>query len=124
MVYFMEDIRNEQIEALRVMVEYIPKLKKGMTTVAAELSGERLPDTDEYLVKVIEGLNWVIEVLNGTLSLINEKETRLDKGKINESAIAFSSAYKAKDDAEMALLLNTELTDFVNSFEQTAQELI
>lgn len=124
MVYFMEDIRNEQIEALRVMVEYIPKLKKGMTTVAAELSGERLPDTDVYLVKVIEGLNWVIEVLNGTLSLINEKETRLDKGKINESAIAFSSAYKAKDDAEMALLLNTELADFVNSFEQTAQELI
>lgn len=120
----MEDIRNEQIEALRVMVEYIPKLKKGMTTVAAELSGERLPDTDVYLVKVIEGLNWVIEVLNGTLSLINEKETRLDKGKINESAIAFSSAYKAKDDAEMALLLNTELADFVNSFEQTAQELI
>lgn len=42
----MQDIRNEQLEALSVMVDYIPKLKKGMTGVAAELSGERLADTD------------------------------------------------------------------------------
>lgn len=124
MVCFMEDIRNEQIEALRVMVDYIPKLKKGMTTVSAELSGERLSDTDDYLAKVIEGLNWVIEVLNGTLSLINEKEVRLDKEQINESAVAFSAAYTAKDDAKMASLLTTDLAEFVDRFEQAAQEFI
>lgn len=124
MVQPMQDIRNEQLEALSVMVDYIPKLKKGMTGVAAELSGERLADTDEYLIKIIQGLNWVIEVLNGTLSLINEKELRFDKDRINNIILGFGDAYRAKDDAKLALLLTNDLKDFVDRLEEAAKELL
>ena len=117
----MEELRKEQLEALQVMLDYIPKLRKGMTCVAKELSGERLYDTDAYLNKVIEGLNWVIKVYNGTLSLINEKPNTLDKDSINQASLDFSNAYKAKNDAGQAELLTGSLMAFINDFEKIAQ---
>lgn len=117
----MEDLRKEQLEALQVMLDYIPKLRKGMETVTKELSGERLADTDEYLKKVIEGLNWVIEVYNGVRSLLDEKANNLDKDVINTACNNFSTAYKNKDCAAQAELLTGSLMTFINEFEAAAK---
>lgn len=120
----MEDLRKEQLEALQVMLDYIPKLRKGMETVANELSGERLADTDEYLKKVIDGLNWVIEVYNGTSSLLNEKTDKLDKAAINKACTDFSAAFKSGNSASQAELLTGALMTFVNEFEDVAKTVI
>ena len=117
----MEDLRKEQLEALQAMLDYIPKLRKGMETVAKELSGERLADTNEYLKKVIEGLNWVIEVYNGTSALINEKENNLDKAAVNKACVDFSSAYKNGDSATQAELLTGVLMSFICNLETVAK---
>lgn len=114
----MEDLRSEQLEALKVMLDYIPKLKKGMENVAKELNGERLADTDAYLSKVIEGLNWVIKVYNGTSSIISEKPNNLDKSAINQASLAFSNAFNAKDDAKLSELLIGPLMTFLNDLEE------
>ena len=117
----MEDLRKEQLEALKAMLDYIPKLRKGMETVAKELSGERLADTNEYLKKVIEGLNWVIEVYNGTSSLINEKANNLDKDAVNKACIDFGEAYKNGNSAAQAELLTGSLMSFINNLETVAK---
>lgn len=117
----MEDLRKEQLEALHVMIEYIPKLRKGMENVAKELSGKRLSDTNEYLTKVINGLNWVIEVYNRTSSLLNEKANNLDKETINKACVDFSAAYKNNDFGTQAVLLTGALMQFVNEFENAAK---
>ena len=117
----MEDLRKEQLEALQAMLDYIPKLRKGMETVANELKGERLADTDEYLKKVIDGLNWVIEIYNGTSTLLNEKANKLNKEEVNKACNDFSSAYKNGNLTVQAELLTGSLMAFVNELESTAK---
>ena len=87
----MEDNRKEQIEALEVLLEFNERLVKNMKIIVKELSGKRLDDTDKFLKSIVDAINWEIQVVNGTLEVINAGEERLDK-----------EAIKAKDDAAMA----------------------
>lgn len=119
----MEDNRAEQIEALEVLAEYSPKLLKGMKAVAEELSGNRQPDTDEYLLSVVNGMNWEIQVLNGTLSLINENFQQIVKEDANQLFIRFSSLYQNKDDAGMAAIFRQEIIPFFEKLEEIAKNI-
>ncbi len=120
----METNRSEQLEALQVMLDYLPKLSNGMKTVATELAGTSLPDTDTYLSKIIEGLNWVIQIVNLTLPVINENSTVIDKNTINDSIVRFSTAYTNKDNTELANLLNGELLNLVTTLETEVAKLL
>ena len=98
----MEDNRQEQIEALEILIEFNEKLVHNLPILVKELSGERLDDTDQFLKSVLDAMNWEIGVMNGTLSLLNEDEERINKEEFNKCVIAISDAYKAKDDAKLA----------------------
>lgn len=75
----MEDNRKEQIEALEVLLEFNERLVKNMNIIVKELSGKRLDDTDKFLKSIVDAINWEIQVVNGTLEVINDGEERLDK---------------------------------------------
>ena len=74
----MEDSREEQIEALKTLYEFNQRLLKNMRIVIKELSGERLDDTDNFVKGIIDAMNWEIEVMNGTMSVLNENEVRIE----------------------------------------------
>lgn len=105
----MEDVREEQIEALKVLNEYNQKLLNGIHTVLGELRGNRKQDTDEFLDQIIKGINWEIEVLNGTLALLNEKEELLNKMFVNDSIVRFSDIYKERKDYAIADAFESEI---------------
>ena len=98
----MEDNRKEQIEALEVLLEFNERLVKNMNIIVKELSGKRLDDTDKFLKSIVDAINWEIQVVNGTLEVINDGEERLDKEAFNKAVSALAEAIKAKDDAAMA----------------------
>ena len=98
----MEDNRQERIEALEILKDFNEKLLHNLPILVKELSGERLDDTDQFLKSVLDAMNWEIGVMNGTLSLLNEDEERINKEEFNKCVIAISEAYKAKDDAKLA----------------------
>lgn len=98
----MEDNRKEQIEALEVFLEFNERLLKNMKIIVKELSGQRLDDTDKFLKAIIDAINWEIEVVNGTMEVLNEGEKRVDKEEVNSVIIPLSEAIAAKDDAKMA----------------------
>lgn len=98
----MEDNRKEQVEALEVLTEFNERLVKNMTIIVKELSGERLEDTDAFLKSIIDAINWEIQVVNGTLDVINEGTERLNKEAFNSAVVSLSDAIGAKDDAKMA----------------------
>ena len=75
----MEDNRKEQIEALEVLLEFNERLVKNMKIIVKELSGKRLDDTDKFLKSIVDAINWEIQVVYGTLEVINAGEERLDK---------------------------------------------
>ena len=105
----MEDNRREEKEALKVLTEYSPKLLKSMRNVMEELHGNRQPDTDEYLLSIIKGMNWEIQVLNGTMDYLNETEQLIDKQAANNLFVNFSKIYQEKDDAKLAEAFEKEI---------------
>lgn len=100
--YIMEDNRKEQLEALEVLGEFNERLVKNMKIIVKELSGSRLDDTDKFLKSIINAINWEIQVVNGTLEVLNEGKGRLNKENFNTEVIALSKAINDNNDAEMA----------------------
>lgn len=98
----MEDNRKEQVEALEVLVEFNERLTKNLKIVVKELSGARLEDTDKFIKGIIDAMNWEIEVMNGTMSLLNADKVRIDRDAFNHKIIAVGDAIAAKDDTKLA----------------------
>lgn len=119
--YTMEDIRKQQIEALETIVEYVPKLAKAFETIATELKGEKAPDTDEFLKQAVEGLNFVIEMFNATMSLLNEKEELFQKDVIEEKVKAFDQAYQEKNDAKIAASIEDGIIPFIEIYAEISK---
>lgn len=96
------DNRAEQKEALETLVEFNVRLIKNMKIVVKELSGGRLDDTNAFLKDILNAINWEIQVMNGTMTLLNEDAKYIDKEDFNEKIIALGNAVNEKDDAKMA----------------------
>ena len=110
----MEDNRKEQLEALEVLGEFNERLIKNMKIIVKDLSGQRLDDTDKFLKSIVDAINWEIQVVNGTLDVLNEGKERLNKEKFNLEVIALSKAINDNDDAEMA----EKFSKIIPTFEQ------
>lgn len=109
----MIENRAEQKEALEILTEFNVGLVKNMRIIVKELSGERLDDTDAFLKGILEAMNWEIQVVNGTLELLNEDKMRIDKAEFNTKVVALSEAVAENDDAKMA----TSFTELIPMFE-------
>jgi hypothetical protein len=118
----MDDYRQQQIEALQVAHEYSGKLIKGIENVSGELSGNRLLDTDAYLDEVVNGINWLIEIVNRTTDVINEKTVQIEKNEVNEAVKKLADALSKKDDALIADALKNGMLDFVKQVEKVTAE--
>ncbi len=118
------DYRSQQIEALQVMVEYNEKLMKGIKTSAEEFGGERKSDTDEFFKQVIDGINWMLNVLNACLPFINEKQTVIDKDAANAVIKKLEAAIQGNDDAAKSRVLSEDMLPFVSKVTEAAQVTI
>lgn len=98
----MENNRQEQIEALEVLLEFNERLVKNMKIIVKELSGARLDDTDKFLKSIIDAINWEIQVVNGTMEVLNDGQERINKEEFNKVISTLSAAIEQKNDAEMA----------------------
>lgn len=98
----MEDARKEQLEALEVLTEFNERLVKNMNIIVKELSGERLDDTDKFLKSIVDAINWEIQVVNGTMEVLNDGKERVNKESFNAAVVALSQAIGENDDAKMA----------------------
>ena len=84
----MEENRKEQIEALEVLVDFNERLVKNIRILVKELSGERLDDTDNFIKGIVDAMNWEIQVMNGTMDVLNEGKVRIEKEVFNQHIVA------------------------------------
>ena len=98
----MENSRNEQMEALKVLKEFNSKLVGNMKSLVYELSGNRLEDTDELLKANVDALNWEIQVVNQTIEVINDGEEKIRKEDFNHVISMLGEALATKNDLKMA----------------------
>ena len=110
----MEDRRAEQKEALAVLIEFNDRVLKNMNIIVKELSGERMEDTNQFLKGIVDALNWEIQVVNGTIELLNEGKERINKEAFNASVVRLGDAIKANEDAAMAEAIKALIPMFEN----------
>lgn len=119
----MEDNRAEQMEALEVLTEFNGRLVHNMEIIVKELSGERMEDTDTFLKGIVDAINWEIQVVNGTMQVLNDGAERISKESFNQAIITLSDAIKSKDDARMAAEFEAVIPMF-KQLGEAAQEVI
>ena len=118
----MDELKQQQIEALQAAEPYCEKIGTELDKLIKEYTTQKLPDTDEYMKHILNGLNWLFEVYNGTQDLVNAGAVVVDKDAVNQSVIAFNEGMKADDDMAKAEGLKGILT-FVRTFEDAAKKL-
>ena len=119
----MADNRAEQKEALETLVEFNERLLKNMRFVNKELAGARLEDTDVFLGDILKAINWEIQVINGTMELLNEGKERIRKEEFNQVILELNDAVVKKDDAKMAEAFEKVIPEFEN-LEAAAHEVL
>jgi hypothetical protein len=101
----MEEKLSEQIDALKVLKEFNVKLLRNIPVLRNELSGHRLKDTDKLLRSVVDAVNWEVQVMNGTMDVLNTSKRTIDTGIFNEKIMVLGSALKSGEDGEIATAL-------------------
>lgn len=119
----MDENRAEQIEALEVLAEFNTRLLKNMGIVVKELSGERLEDTDNFIKGIIDAINWELQVVNGTMTLLNDGKERIHKVRFNEKVQMLGKALADKEDQKMAEAFKILIPEFEKLGESVAEVL-
>lgn len=119
----MEDIRQQQIDVLKEAVPYSEKLLGAIEKVSEELAGESYPETHDAVNVIIEGLNWLFEVYNGTKGLINSEGSAVDEEQTNSAVKELSEAVAANDDILVSKAL-VKLGTFVKSLHDAGEKYI
>lgn len=110
----MEDNRKEQVEALEVLVEFNQRVLKNLHILVKEISGERLDDTDAFMKSILNAMNWEIQVMNGTMELLNEGEQRVDKKEFNDKVVALNEAIASGEDSKLSTAFEEIIPYFEN----------
>ncbi|MCR4842588.1 MAG: hypothetical protein K5840_04950 [Eubacterium sp.] len=118
----MEELRQQQKEALITTHEYIQKLFDAIPKVNNELRGQMLDDTEEYLNAILNGVNFVTEVFNRTMDYVNADEVLVDKEKLNEYVLRFMAEYKNGSKAAIADSLENDILVYLQSFDEAIQK--
>lgn len=119
----MEDIRQQQLEALQAAGEYIGKLIPGMETVANELETGRKEDTEDFLKQCMDGLNWIIEIYNRITELLAEHEVVINKSEVNSSILLLGDALREKNDEKTALAIQSGVIPFLTKIKEAAASI-
>ena len=114
----MDDYRQQQIDVLKEAVPYSEKLIGAIEKVSDELAGVPFPETHDA---VIEGLNWLFEVYNGTKDII--EAGAVDEAEANSGVKELSEAVKADDDVAVSKAL-VRLSTFVKQLHDAGSRLI
>ena len=72
---------------------------------------------------IIEGLNWLFEVYNGTRTLINEDGKSIDEKSVNEAVKDLSDAVSDNDDMALSKAL-VRLAEFVKELREAGSRYI
>lgn len=118
-----QDTRQQQIELLSSVAEYIPKAVAELKKLSLEFYGIKQDDSDEYLDFVLESSNWLIQALNATLDLINEEETVIDREQANEVVRKLNDALTDKVDGKIADALENGLIPILEKFGEAAKKI-
>ena len=121
--YRMGTIEEQKKEALKTVAEYLGKLIPAMENVIAEIKGEMQEDTVDFLLQVIDGLNFVIETYNVTRDVVNDPEPLIIDDQLEKAVAALSEGFSKKDYPAIADELAQDIVPFLKVFKAVADKI-
>ena len=118
------ELRQQQIEALKTLYDYNKRLIYAIPQLTEELNEDKKPDTEEYQQKIVEGLNWEIQILNRTMDLINEEEEKISKESINSHIKILEQALLSKEDTLIAKAMEQEILPVLEQIDEVISEFL
>lgn len=118
----METIKEQKLEALKNADEYLGKLIPAMEQVISELKGEMQEDTVDFLLQIIDGLNFMIETYNVTRDIVNEPEVLINDDELEKAVGTLSEGFSKKDYAAIADELSSDIVPFLKVFKEAASK--
>ena len=119
----MDTIREQQNEALRSAAEYLGKLIPAMETVVSEIRGEMQEDTVDFLLQIIDGLNFMIETYNVTRDVLNDPEPLINDDQLEKAVGILSDGFSKKDYVAIADELSEDIVPFLKVFKVAAEKI-
>ena len=121
--YRMGTIEEQKNEALKTVAEYLEKLIPAMENVIAEIKGEMQEDTVDFLLQVIDGLNFVIETYNVTRDVVNNPEPLINDDQLEKAVGVLSEGFSKKDYPAIADELFGDIVPFLKVFKAAADKI-
>ncbi|TDP85642.1 hypothetical protein C7957_14011 [Halanaerobium saccharolyticum] len=125
-----ESKKVEQLitETLTEAENYLPKLKKALNNSAELFKNGKEADASDLLDKTLEGIQWYLEVINGIMSLIDNKELK-DKGNkiLSDFTQALNRAMVSLQNENydyLGDLLEVEMMEYLDKLSDFNQELL
>lgn len=122
-VRLMEELRKQQIEALQAVYEYNQRIIPALEEIVFELRGAQKEDTKDYLNHILKGVNWIIQVVNGTRDLINEKEEVINKEQMNDIIVDLNGVLKEENFIQAADIIEKGILPFVSNVTKAAKDI-
>ncbi len=113
---------EQQKEAMQEAAGYLSRLIPAAEGMADEFKGELQEDSYDLLDMVVEGLNWVIQVYNGTKDVINNEAEQIDSKAMDQKMSKFGSAYTAHDQSGIASGLEEAVLPFLRKMKKIADQ--
>lgn len=120
----MDEMKKMQMEVLKEGAEYSLRLVPAIREILPELRGEAREDTEDFKNQIFEGINYIVEVVNGTLPFINEKEIILNRDGIEEVMQRLIKSVDTEDNNQVADALEEGILPFIEIFYQIAVILV
>ena len=117
----MDEYRQQQIEVLKEALPYSEKHIGAIEKVSDELAGVPFPETHDAVNVIIEGLNWLFEVYNGTKDII--EAGAVDEDDAYSGVLELSEAVKVDDVVAVSIVL-VRLSTFVKQLHDAGSRLI
>ena len=119
----MDTIREQKLEALRSASEYLGKLIPAMEQVVSEIKGQMQEDTVDFLLQIIDGLNFMIETYNVTKDMVNDPEPLIVDESLEKAVGNLSEGFSKKDYAAIADELSSDIVPFLKVFKEASARI-
>lgn len=117
----MDEMRKQQLEVLQDAVPYSERVLAAIDEAVEQLQNG--VNDAGFIKQVIEAINWILEVYNGTKSLVNQDGTAVDEELAKNGVAALERAERFKDNIGKAEAIYY-IGLFIKNFHDVASELI
>ena len=106
---------EEKLQILKDAKEYIDRLNEGILIIIDNIRGGKLNKAYQLFIQVIEGLEWLCDIITLTQDV---QEDKMKVEDIKELSLEMIEAMENKDNVLLADLLEYELIDRLNIWKE------